>query len=211
VGSPKFDDNFKADIRKLATRRGYALSSSSSHKYVFKIIVCGDWAVGKTSLVRRYATNTFTNDYLTTIAMDVTNKKLVVDGFNISLALWDTSGQERFSALRKRYYQGAKGIIFVYDITRPESYRNIEKRWIPEVNEVLEDYVPALWGTKADLADQRVVSKNSGDRLARRMQAYFFETSALSGQNVNDAFMSLSRLVLSKVLTSAKKETNSTI
>ena len=143
--------------------------------------------------------------------MDVTNKKLVVDGFNISLALWDTSGQERFSALRKRYYQGANGIIFVYDITRPESYRNIEKRWIPEVNEVLEDYVPALWGTKADLADQRVVSKNSGDRLARRMQAYFFETSALSGQNVNDAFMSLSRLVLSKVLTSAKKETDFTI
>lgn len=135
--------------------------------------------------------------------MDVTNKDLVVDGFNISLALWDTSGQERFSALRKRYYQGANGVIFVYDITRPESYRHIEKRWIPEVNEVLEDYVPALWGTKADLADQRVVSKNSGDRLARRMQAYFFETSALSGINVNEAFMSLSRLVLSKVLTSA--------
>ncbi len=143
--------------------------------------------------------------------MDVTNKELVVDGFNISLALWDTSGQERFSALRKRYYQGAYGIIFVYDITRPESYRNIEKRWIPEVNEVLEDYIPALWATKADLADQRVVSKNSGDRLARRMQAYFFETSALSGQNVNEAFISLSRLVLSKVLTSAKKETNFTI
>ena len=187
------------------------MTSESSNKYVFKIIVCGDWAVGKTSLVRRFATNTFTEDYLTTIAMDVTNKELNVDGFDVNLALWDTSGQERFSALRKRYYQGAQGVIFVFDITRPESYRAIEKRWIPEVNEVLEDYIPALWGTKSDLAEQRVVSTNSGDRLARRMKAYFFETSALSGENVEKAFTSLSRMVLSKALTSAKKETSFTI
>ncbi len=143
--------------------------------------------------------------------MDVTNKELVVDGFDINLAMWDTSGQERFSALRKRYYKGAQGVIFVYDITRPESYRHIEKRWIPEVNGILEDYVPALWATKSDLVDQRVVSKNSGDRLARRLKTYFFETSALSGENVEKAFTSLARLVLSKVLTSAKKETTFTI
>ncbi|MHA2405887.1 MAG: Rab family GTPase [Candidatus Hermodarchaeia archaeon] len=187
------------------------MSSNGSNKYIFKIILCGDWAVGKTSLVRRFATNTFTEDYLTTIAMDVTSKELVVDSFNVNLALWDTSGQERFSALRKRYYQGAHGVIFVFDITRPESYRAIEKRWIPEVNEVLEDYISALWGTKSDLAEQRVVSTNSGDRLARRMKAYFFETSSLSGENVEKAFTSLSRLVLSKALTSSKKETSFTI
>jgi small GTP-binding protein len=143
--------------------------------------------------------------------MDVTNKELVVDTFDVNLALWDTSGQERFSALRKRYYKGAHGVIFVFDITRPESYRAIEKRWIPEVNEVLEDYVSALWGTKSDLVEQRVVSTNSGDRLARRMKAYFYETSALSGENVEKAFTSLSRLVLSKALTSSKKETSFTI
>ena len=140
--------------------------------------------------------------------MNVTNKDIDLDGFKISLALWDTSGQERFSALRKRYYEGAQGVIFVYDITRPESYRNIEKRWIHEVGEVLEDYVPAIWGTKADLEDKRVVSKNSGDRVARRLKAYFFETSALSGENVEKAFTSLTRLVLSKALISAKKETS---
>lgn len=184
------------------------MASNNDQKFVFKIIVCGDWAVGKTSLVRRYATDTFTHDYLTTIAMNVTNKDIDLDGFNVSLALWDTSGQERFSALRKRYYQGAQGVIFVYDVTRPESYRNIEKRWVHEVNEVLEDYVPAIWGTKADLEDKRVVSKNSGDRVARRLKAYFFETSALTGANVEKAFTSLTRLVLSKTLTSTKKETS---
>lgn len=191
--------------------RGITLSSKSNGMYVFKIIVCGDWAVGKTSLVRRYATNSFTADYLTTIAMDVTNKEIELDGFNVNLALWDTSGQERFSALRKRYYAGAQGVIFVYDITRPESFRHIEKRWVPEVNEVLDDYVPAVWGTKADLVEQRVVSTSSGDRLARRLKSYSFETSALSGQNIEKAFKSLSRLVLSKALTSAKKETDFTV
>lgn len=143
--------------------------------------------------------------------MNVTNKELQVDGFDISLALWDTSGQERFSALRKRYYQGAQGVIFIFDITRPESFRHIEKRWIPEVNGVIEEYVPAVWGAKADLVDNRVVSTTSGDRLARRLNAYYFETSALNGNNVENAFTSLSRLVLSKALTSTNKETEFTI
>lgn len=187
------------------------MTTDTPTRYRFKIIVCGDWAVGKTSLVRRFATNTFTHDYLTTIDVNVLNKDLIVDGFNISLQMWDTGGQERFSHLRKRYYRGANGVIFLFDITRPESFRNIEKRWIPEVNGVIEEYIPAVWATKADLVDQRVVSTTSGDRLARRLKAYFFETSALTAQNVEKAFTSLSRLILSKVLTSSKKETTFTV
>ncbi len=181
------------------------MTTDTPNQYRFKIIVCGDWAVGKTSLIRRFATDTFTHDYLTTIAVNIVKKELFVDGFNIDLQMWDTGGQERFSHLRKRYYRGAEGVIFLFDITRPDSYRNIEKRWIPEVDEVIEDYIPAVWATKADLVDQRVVSTTSGDRLARRLKAYFFETSALTAQNVEKAFTSLSRLILSKVLTSSKK------
>ncbi len=187
------------------------MSTARESKYLFKIIVCGDWAVGKTSLVQRFATDTFTHDYITTIDVNHISKEVNVDGISVSLSIWDTGGQERFSHLRKRYYQGAKGVIFVFDVTRPESYRAIEKRWIPEVNGVLDDYVPAIWGTKIDLVDQRVVSTTSGDRLARRLKAYFFETSALTGKNVEKAFNSLSRLVLSKALTSSKKETSVTI
>ncbi|MFW9985745.1 MAG: Rab family GTPase, partial [Candidatus Odinarchaeota archaeon] len=95
------------------------MTTDTPTRYRFKIIVCGDWAVGKTSLVRRFATNTFTHDYLTTIDVNVLNKELIVDGFNISLQMWDTGGQERFSHLRKRYYRGANGVIFLFDITRP--------------------------------------------------------------------------------------------
>lgn len=173
--------------------------------------MCGDWAVGKTSLVRRYATNTFTHDYLTTIDLNQVAKEVDVDGIKIDLSIWDTGGQERFSSLRKRYYRGADAVIFVFDITRPESFRAIEKRWIPEVNEVLDEYILTLWGTKADLKDQRVVSTNSGDRLARKLKAYYFETSSLTGQNVEKAFKSLSRLILSKALTTIKNETSFSI
>lgn len=184
------------------------MTAESVNKYRFKIIVCGDWAVGKTSLVRRFATDTFTHDYLTTIDVNQVSKTLDIDGIQVNLSIWDTGGQERFSHLRKRYYAGAQGVIFVFDLTRPESFRHIEKRWMPEVNGVLEDYVPAVWGTKADLVDQRVVSTNSGDRLARRLKAYFFETSSLTGQNVEKAFQSLSRLILSKAMTSAVETTS---
>lgn len=187
------------------------MAEEKERRYQFKIAVCGDWAVGKTSLVRRFATNTFTHDYLTTIAVNHTTKELVVDGIKTNLQVWDTGGQERFSHLRKRYYQGSDGVIFVFDITRPESFRHIERRWLPEVNGILEDYIPTLWGTKADLEDQRVVSTTSGDRLARKIESYYFETSALTGQNVEKAFTSLARLILSKVLTKAPKRSTFTV
>jgi small GTP-binding protein len=178
------------------------VSTVSQNRFRFKIIVCGDWAVGKTSLIKRFSTNTFTNDYLTTIALNIVTKEVIVDSFNAELMIWDTGGQERFSHLRKKYYEGAKGVIFAFDITRPESYRAIEKRWLPEVNDVIEDYVPTIWGTKADLVDQRVVSTNSGDRLARHLKANYFETSSKTGKNVEKAFTNLTRYLLSKVMTS---------
>ncbi len=181
------------------------MSNDGPREFRFKVSVCGDWAVGKTSLVRRFATNTFTHDYLTTIAVNHVTKKLKIQGFNIALQVWDTGGQERFSQLRQRYYKASDGVIFVFDLTRPESFRNIEKRWVSEVNGILEDYVPTIWGAKSDLFDQRVVSRNSGMRLARKMNAYYFETSALTGEKVEEAFSSLTKLILSKVLSTGKQ------
>jgi small GTP-binding protein len=187
------------------------MSKNVSQQFRFKVAICGDWAVGKTSLVRRFATDTFTHDYLTTIAVNHVTKKLKIQGINIDLQIWDTGGQERFSQLRRRYYKASDGVIFVFDLTRPESFRHIEKRWVPEVNGILEDYVPTIWGAKSDLVDQRVVSQNSGRRLAREMNAYYFETSALTGENVEEAFSSLTKLILSKAFSTAKQKTSFTV
>ncbi len=177
------------------------MSTDPSHEFRFKITLCGDWAVGKTSLVRRFADNTFSHDYLATLAVNHTTKSIVVGGIKMTLIIWDSGGQERFTQLRKNYYQNSDGVIFVFDLTRPESFRHIEERWVPEVNGVVKDYVPTVWGAKTDLVEQRVVSAGSGERLARDINGYYFETSALTGNNVEQAFHSLARRVLSKGLT----------
>lgn len=167
--------------------------------------MCGDWAVGKTSLVRRFSTDAFSHDYLPTIGANLVVKEVDLHGFRIHLTIWDTGGQERFSSLRKKYYEGSDGVVFAFDLTRPETFYHIETRWIPEVNAVLKDYIPSLLATKADLTDKRVVSPSSGEDLGRRMGARYFETSALTGQNVEKAFQNLSQMILSRALTKPKQ------
>jgi Ras-related protein Rab-1A len=177
------------------------LSKDAFGEFRFKITLCGDWGVGKTSLVRRFADNTFSHDYLATLAVNHTTKVIILDGIKVNLVIWDSGGQERFTKIRRSYYQSSHGVIFVFDLTRPESFRHIEERWLPEVNSVLKDYVPTVWGAKADLVGQRVVSAGSGERVARDANAYYFETSSLTGENVEQAFHSLARQVLSRALT----------
>ena len=157
--------------------------------------------MGKTSLVRRFADNTFSHDYIATLAVNHTTKSIEVGGIKMTLIIWDSGGQERFTQLRKSYYQNSDGVIFVFDLTRPESFRHIEERWVPEVNDVVKDYVPTVWAAKSDLVEGRVVSAGSGERLARDINGHYFETSALTGNNVEQAFHSLARRVLSKGLT----------
>ena len=172
--------------------------SEAQTSYRFKIVICGDFAVGKSSLVRRFSTGVFTHDYLTTLAVNLVIKEVNLDGVHVTIAIWDTGGQERFQYLRQKYYQGGDGVVFVFDLTRPESFRHIGERWVPEVNQAIEGYTPVLWGTKADLVDQRAVETSSGEELASSFGASFFETSSLSGQNVEKAFHELARLILKK-------------
>ena len=177
------------------------MASEETQSYLFKVIICGDFAVGKTSLLRRFSTGTFSYDYKTTLAVNLVNTEVVIEGFHVDLAVWDTAGQERFQKMRKEYYKNANAVIFVYDLTRPETYHHIEERWKPEVDSTIQGYTPFLIGTKADLTDQRVVTPRSGEELGRRINAAYIETSALSGENVEKAFHDLARLLLTKALT----------
>jgi small GTP-binding protein len=184
--------------------RSSSLASETTQSYLFKVIICGDYAVGKTSLVRRFSTGTFSYDYKTTLAVSFVKTEVVIEGFHIDLSIWDTAGQERFQKMRKEYYKNAKAVIFVYDLTRPETYHHIEERWKPEVDSTVQEYTSILIGTKADLEEQRVVTARSGEDLARRIGATYYETSALSGANVEKAFHSLAKFLLTKTLTKPK-------
>ncbi len=190
----------------MVKTRSRLLTREEAETYLFKVIICGDYAVGKTSLVRRFSTGKFTFDYKTTLAVNLINTEVTIEGFRIDLTVWDTAGQERFQNLRKEYYKNAKAVIFVYDLTRPESYHHIEERWKPEVDSTIQGYTPLLIGTKEDLVEQRVVTQRSGENLGRRIGAAYLETSALSGKNVEKAFHDLARLLLTKALTKPNQE-----
>jgi small GTP-binding protein len=179
------------------------MGNKTQTSYRFKIVICGDWAVGKSSLVRRFSTGIFTHDYLTTLAVNLVVKEVNIGGVHVTLALWDTGGQERFQYLRQKYYQGADGVVFAFDLTRLESFQHIGERWLPEVNRAIDGYTPTIWGTKADLVEERVVEPIAGEELASSIDARFYETSALSGQNVETAFHELARLILKKSASSS--------
>lgn len=178
-------------------RKQVRSDADTSARYVMKVVMCGDWGVGKTSLVRRFAENKFDHDYKPSIGVNIVVKIVDVGGRKVKLDLFDTGGQERFQSLRQRYFTGAGAAVFVYDMTRPESAVSVQDRWVAEVEAVVpEGFERMVIANKADLGGERAVSEYAGQQLAERIHAIYTETSALDGRNVEQAFIQLAtRLV----------------
>ncbi len=111
----------------------------SSRKFSLKIIIIGEPAVGKTSLVKKYVSGQFTEDYRSSIGTNIFTKKIVLEENTIAtLQLWDIAGQERWIKMRGSYYSGAKGVMIVGDLTRKNSFDQIEKFWIPDEEDLIK-------------------------------------------------------------------------
>lgn len=148
----------------------------------------GSYRVGKTSLIRRYAENQFSSDYLPTLGVDITVKRLNIDykdsNFNVRVVLMDTAGQEQFGKLRNTYFQGAAGCIAVYDVTRRESFDDLN-RWIADFQGIAgKDSQIVIIGNKIDLKELRTVSTNEGRNYAFSNGYPFFECSAKLGDDL---------------------------
>ncbi|MHA1266442.1 MAG: GTP-binding protein [Candidatus Helarchaeota archaeon] len=168
------------------------LSSSPSHKsYALKIIVVGDPSVGKSSLIRRHADNTFQENYAPTIGTDFILKVVKLEDMEITCTIWDIGGHESFMNIRNFYYEGAEGAIIVYDVTRETTFKNV-KKWYNDYTKVIGIIPTLILGNKIDL-DQKV-KKEAGEKLAMELHAIFYETSAKTGENVNKAFGHLANL-----------------
>lgn len=170
------------------------------YDYLFKILLIGNSGVGKSSLLLRFADDTFTDNFMPTIGVDFKIRTLEVDGRTIKLQIWDTAGQERFKTITSSYYKGAHGIIVVYDITDKESFKNIDN-WMNEVEKHASDNVSRiLVGNKCDMDESRQVSTDEGKELADQYNIRFMETSAKESANVEEAFTLMTKEIKSRVV-----------
>ena len=160
-----------------------------------KILVLGDSNVGKTSLLLSYTDNYFPDSHVATIGIDYKIKKIALNGVNLKLQIWDTSGQERFRSMTHTFLKSAHGIVFVYDITNKKSFEGV-KDWIKDAENNGEGFEKILVGNKCDLEGKREVSKDSLDKFGNKKKIKTFETSAKTNINVNEAFDCLAKLIV---------------
>ncbi|KAL1191963.1 Ras-related protein RABA4b [Cardamine amara subsp. amara] len=175
----------------MAGGGGFNAASSGKVDYVFKVVLIGDSAVGKSQLLARFTRDEFSLDSKATIGVEFQTRTLVIDDKNIKAQIWDTAGQERYRAVTSAYYRGAVGAMLVYDMTKRESFDHIP-RWLEELRAHADkNIVIILIGNKTDLEDQRSVPMEDAKEFAEKEELFFLETSALKSTNVENSFNTL--------------------
>ena len=169
----------------------------SDPKYTFKILTLGESGVGKTCILRRFVENKFSKNHLATIGIDFKTKTISIKGYEVKLKIWDTAGQERFRNITNQYYKGADGIILVYDLTNKESMLKI-KDWMEQIqqNTTSSEIALVLVANKVDL--NRVITNDESLSLSQQLKIKSFETSALSGDGINEIFQYLTMEIINK-------------
>ncbi|GAN08463.1 GTP-binding protein ypt1 [Mucor ambiguus] len=174
---------------------------NAEYDYLFKLLLIGDSGVGKSCLLLRFADDTYTESYISTIGVDFKIRTIELEGKTVKLQIWDTAGQERFRTITSSYYRGAHGIIVVYDVTDADSFNNV-KQWMQEIDRYAAEGVNKLLvGNKSDLTDKKVVeyteAKASLDccEFADSITIPFLETSAKDSTNVEQAFLTMAKQI----------------
>jgi Ras-related protein Rab-1A len=163
-----------------------------SKEYAYKLILGGEGGVGKTSMVHRFVEDTFQTDYKSTIGTSIMKKECEFHGLEskVRFVIWDLAGQAQFKRVRQTYLANAEVGILVYDVTRKETFDSLEN-WFKEIKNVSPKISLILVGNKIDLEDERILSTEQGEELAQKLNLSYIETSAKTGENINDAFKML--------------------
>ncbi|ORZ13511.1 GTP-binding protein ypt1 [Absidia repens] len=165
------------------------------YDYLFKLLLIGDSGVGKSCLLLRFADDTYTESYISTIGVDFKIRTIELEGKTVKLQIWDTAGQERFRTITSSYYRGAHGIIVVYDVTDQDSFNNV-KQWLSEIERYAAEGVNKLLvGNKSDLVDKKVVDTDQAKELADSLTIPLLETSAKDATNVEQAFLTMAKQI----------------
>ena len=172
---------------------------ANNYNYLFKYIIVGDSSVGKSNLLMKFAHNKFTEDYQATIGVEFGAKNIELGKNICRIQIWDTAGQENFRSITRAYYKNSVCAMVVYDITSNDSFKHVQN-WIEDIrNQSPKTVLIILVGNKIDLEDKRVISYDEGNEFAIKNGIIFGETSAKTGDGIEDIFMKSAREIIRKM------------
>ncbi len=165
---------------------------------LYKIVIIGDSGVGKSNILSRYVRDEFSMDTKATVGVEFGSKIISINNQQIKIQIWDTAGQEKYKSVSTIYYKGAKGALLVYDISRKETFNNLN-RWINEIKNNSDENINILLiGNKCDLEEGRQISQEEAFEKAKEINACFLEVSALQAVNIEKAFKYLIQQIHNK-------------
>ena len=161
---------------------------SSQFNYLLKYIIIGDEAVGKSNLLLRYAQNQFKTEYKVTVGVEFGARNITLNNTVYRVQIWDTAGQERFRSITRAYYKNSICSLILYDISNRESFYNVQT-WLEDCKaQAFPGMIFVLVGNKKDKTEEREVQFHEGENLAKEMGMMFYETSALTGEGIEEIF-----------------------
>jgi len=174
---------------------------SESYDYLFKFLVIGQANTGKSCLLHHFIESKFKEDSSHTIGVEFGSRIVNVGGKSVKLQIWDTAGQERFRSVTRSYYRGAAGALLVYDSTSRESFNTLSN-WLNDARKMASPQIVILLvGNKKDLEEARQVTFLEASTFAQENDLIFLETSAKTGDSVEEAFLKCSKTILAKIET----------
>ncbi|TRY65255.1 hypothetical protein DNTS_014060 [Danionella cerebrum] len=197
------------DLRALmraGSNRTEAAMLEEDMEVAIKVVVVGNGAVGKSSMIQRYCKGIFTRDYKKTIGVDFLERQIIVNGEDVRLMLWDTAGQEEFDAITKAYYRGAQACVLVFSTTDRDSFEAIGS-WKEKVEVEVGDIPTVLVQNKIDLLDDTVIKNEEAEGLAKRLKLRFYRASVKEDLNVNEVFKYLADKYLQRLKQQSAEET----
>ncbi|XP_051239849.1 RAB3D, member RAS oncogene family, a [Dicentrarchus labrax] len=174
-------------------------AADQNFDFMFKLLIIGNSSVGKTSFLFRYADDSFTSAFVSTVGIDFKVKTIYRNDKRVKLQIWDTAGQERYRTITTAYYRGAMGFLLMYDITSQESFCAVQD-WATQIKTYSWGNAQvALVGNKLDLEEDRQVPTEDAQRLATELGFQFFEASAKDNINVKQVFDKLVDVICEKM------------